>query len=79
MIKEIAGAHGRTEAQVTLRWLVQQEGVCAIPRTSKAERLRENVDIFDFALTEEDMARMSSLTVPDGRMFDFGFSPEWDR
>ena len=48
VIAEIARTHGKTEAQVTLRWLIQQGDVIAIPRTSKVERLRENLDSSTF-------------------------------
>src|ERR1700735_1466174 len=50
-LMRIGQAHGKTAAQVCLRWLVQQN-VCAIPRTSRIERLSENIDIFDFALSD---------------------------
>ena len=53
-LARIGQAHGKTAAQVCLRWLVQQN-VSAIPRTSKIERLSENIDIFDFALSDEEM------------------------
>ena len=44
-------------AQVTLRWLVQQPDVVAIPKTARAERLAENLAVFDFALTDAEMAQ----------------------
>jgi diketogulonate reductase-like aldo/keto reductase len=46
---------------VALRWLVQQEGIAAIPRSSNAARVAENGDIFGFALTDEEMARIAAL------------------
>ena len=52
----IGDRYRKTAAQVCLRWLVQQN-VAAIPRTSKLERLSENIEIFDFELSEEDMQR----------------------
>ncbi|MEZ5765352.1 MAG: aldo/keto reductase [Xanthobacteraceae bacterium] len=55
----IARAYGRTAAQVSLRWLVQQD-ISAIPRTSKIERLQENLDI-DFHLSDADMAAISAI------------------
>ena len=73
----IGKAHGKTPAQVCLRWLVQQ-GVVAIPRTSKIERLSENIDIFDFALSDEEMQQVFSLGSAGGRLTDFGFAPKWD-
>ncbi len=50
----IGQAHGKTAAQVCLRWLVQQN-VSAIPRTSRVERLSENINIFDFELSSDEM------------------------
>lgn len=73
-----AEAHGKTPAQVVLRWHVQQEGVVAIPRTTKVERLPENIDVFDFALSEEEMGAISRLRVANRRICDYGFSPKWD-
>ena len=70
VIADIARAHRKTPGQVTLRWLVQQ-GVIAIPRTAKAERARENFDIRDFALSDEDMVRIHALARPDGRLGDW--------
>ena len=70
MIGDIARAHGKTNGQVTLRWLIQQ-GVIAIPRTQKAERAAENFDIWDFTLSDEEMARIHALARPDGRIGDW--------
>ena len=74
VIEAIAAAHGRSAAQVTLRWLVQQPDVVAIPKTSKPERLKENLAVFDFALTDAEMARMSALTRPGSRLIN---EPQW--
>lgn len=59
-IRGIGMKYDRTPAQVTLRWLYQQ-GVCAIPKSSSEKHLRENMDIFGFELTKEDMDIISSL------------------
>lgn len=61
VIEKIARAHRRSAIQVTLRWLIQQEGVIAIPKSTHTERLKENLAIFDFALTEDEMERISAL------------------
>ena len=74
VIEAIAEAHGRSAAQVTLRWLVQQEGVAAIPRTSRVERLSENLAVFDFVLDDGEMARMSALARPGSRLVN---EPQW--
>ncbi|MDY6922700.1 MAG: aldo/keto reductase [Pseudomonadota bacterium] len=78
---EIGEAHGKTPGQVTLRWLIQQ-GVIAIPRTSKVHRAEENFDIFDFQLSEEEIDRVHALARPVGRLGDwidpaFKWDEEW--
>lgn len=80
-LNEIGRAHGKTPGQITLRWLIQQ-GVIAIPRTAKESRAAENFDIFDFALSAEEMDRIHALARPDGRLGDwidpaFQWDQEW--
>jgi len=70
VLLDIAAAHGKTPGQVTLRWLIQQD-VIAIPRTTRASRAAENFDIFDFALSDDEMARIHALARPDGRLGDW--------
>lgn len=77
-VAKAAARHGKAAAQVVLRWHVQQGGV-AIPRSSKPERIAENFGVWDFTLDEAEMAAISSLTKPDGRMVNPAFAPEWDR
>jgi len=74
VIEAIAKAHGRSSAQVALRWLSQQPGVVAIPKTSHAERLKENLGALDFTLTDSEMQRLSSLTRPGSRLVN---EPQW--
>ena len=76
-LMRIGRAHHKTPAQICLRWLVQQN-VSAIPRTSKIERLSENIDIFDFSLTDEEMREISQLHSATGRLTDYAFAPKWD-
>ena len=76
-LARIGQAHGKTAAQICLRWLVQQN-VAAIPRTSKIERLSENIDVFDFVLSEDEMREISQMGSAKGRLTDFGFAPKWD-
>jgi 2,5-diketo-D-gluconate reductase A len=59
-IADIAKAHGKTPAQVMLRWHVQ-EGRSAIPKSTKAHRIAENFDIFDFELTDAEIAAIDAL------------------
>lgn len=61
-LRVIGEAHGKTATQVALRWLVQQDKVCAIPKATSDEHLMENLDIFDFDLTREEMDSISSLS-----------------
>jgi diketogulonate reductase-like aldo/keto reductase len=77
VLARIGESHGKTAAQICLRWLVQQN-VAAIPRTSKLERLSENIDIFDFELSAAEMAEISAMGSAKGRLTDFGFAPNWD-
>ncbi|MBI4922724.1 MAG: aldo/keto reductase [Devosia nanyangense] len=78
VIEAIAAAHNRSAAQVTLRWIVQR-GLVAIPRTSKIERLAQNLAVFDFSLTDAEMASMSALTRPGSRLVNEPqWVPEWD-
>ena len=60
VLQEIAQKHGRTPAQVILRWNVQQ-GVIVIPKSVHKERMEENLSIWDFSLDPEDMARIAAL------------------
>ncbi len=67
VLAEIAMARGRSIAQVALRWLMQQ-GVAAIPRSSNPQRIADNFKVFDFALSDAEMARISALKRPNGRI-----------
>jgi diketogulonate reductase-like aldo/keto reductase len=77
-IRAVASRHGRSPAQIVLRWHIQQPHVVAIPRTSRPERLEENLAVFDFALTEEEMTAISALKRRRPRICDYDFSPDWD-
>jgi diketogulonate reductase-like aldo/keto reductase len=79
VIGGIARAHRKTEAQVTLRWLIQQGDVIVIPRTSRPERLSENLDLFDFSLTAREMDAMGGLVRPSSKLINQpGWVPVWD-
>ena len=62
----IAAKHGKTPAQVVIRWHLD-EGLVVIPKTVSPERLRENIAVWDFALDAEDRARIRTLDSADGR------------
>jgi diketogulonate reductase-like aldo/keto reductase len=75
----IGKKHGKSAAQVTLRWLIQQDDVIAIPKTSKPERLKENLDVFDFRLTGDEMDQISRMRVPNSRLINEPmWVPHWD-
>jgi diketogulonate reductase-like aldo/keto reductase len=79
VLARIGAAHKKTAAQVCLRFLVQQN-IVVIPRTSKLERLSENAAIFDFKLSEQEMAEIAALAHRDGRVVDWAYSgrQKWD-
>ncbi|MBO0905083.1 aldo/keto reductase [Jiella sonneratiae] len=79
VIRGAAERHGKTPAQIVLRWEIEQDGVGAIPRTSRPERLAENLEIFDFELYEDERAAISALTRRNERLVDPSFAPNWDR
>jgi len=75
LLKDIADKHGKTPAQVILRWDLQN-GVITIPKSTKAERIAQNADVFDFELTLEEMKQIDGLNEntrvgPDPDNFDF--------
>lgn len=78
VIKAIADRLGATPVQVTLAWLLGQDKVAAIPKTAKVERLAENLAAVDLDLSDEEMAQISALGSPSGRMVEVGSPPRWD-
>ncbi|MHC1547011.1 aldo/keto reductase [Phyllobacterium sp. K27] len=68
VVKEIGAAHGKSEAQIVLRWLIQEDGVVTLSKTVSEERARNNFEIFDFDLTNEEMQALHALARPDGRI-----------
>lgn len=77
VLTRIGKSHGKSAAQVSLRYLVQQ-GIAVIPRTSKVERLEENFTIFDFELSDDEMKEIAGLARRGGRIVDWTWSPKWD-
>jgi len=78
VIRDLAREKQRTEAQIVLRWHLQQEGVVAIPKSANPDRIRSNLALNDFALSDEEMSRISALARPDGRTIDPAWRPKWD-
>jgi 2,5-diketo-D-gluconate reductase B len=77
VLTRIGDRYRKSAVQVCLRWLVQQN-VSAIPRTSRLERLSENISVFDFELSDEDISQISAMGSAGDRLTDFGFAPKWD-
>jgi diketogulonate reductase-like aldo/keto reductase len=63
-LSEIGNGYGKSAAQVAIRWLIQQDNVVAIPKTVTPSRIEENLRVFDFELTESEMARIAGLKGP---------------
>jgi 2,5-diketo-D-gluconate reductase B len=74
----IARTHGKSAAQVAVRWLIDQENVSAIPKATSREHVAANLDIFDFHLSEQERAAIGALD-RRGRVIDPSFAPSWDR
>ena len=68
-LTEIADAHGKSVAQVVLRWLIQR-GVVVIPKSVRSERMAENFAVFDFDLTDDQMAQVAGLDTGESLFFD---------
>jgi 2,5-diketo-D-gluconate reductase A len=68
-LTEIGGAHGKSVAQVVLRWLIQRE-VVVIPKSVRPERMAQNLDVFDFELTDDEMTRITDLDTGASMFFD---------
>jgi 2,5-diketo-D-gluconate reductase A len=65
----IGEAHGKSVAQVALRWLLQRE-VVVIPKSVRRERMAENLDVFDFDLSDDEMARIATFDTGASLFFD---------
>ena len=73
----IAGKHGVSPAQVALAWLLEQDGVAAIPKASRRESQQANLDALSVRLDDADRAAIAALP-KDGRLVNPGFAPAWD-
>jgi 2,5-diketo-D-gluconate reductase B len=76
-LREIGAAHGKSPGQVALRWLLDHPRTCALPKASSHERRAENLDVFDFALSDEERARIDALP-KDQRESSPAWAPTWD-
>ena len=71
LLTNIGTRYDKTAAQVALRWLTQR-GIVAIPKSTHKERMEQNIDIFDFTLTDEEMAQIGAMNQHDAGTRDFG-------
>ena len=70
LLADIGAKYGKTASQVALRWLTQR-GIVAIPKSTHKERMQQNLDIFDFALTDDDMAQIATMNQHDTGTVNF--------
>jgi diketogulonate reductase-like aldo/keto reductase len=79
VIQKIAKAHGKTAAQVALKWLIQQLDVSVVPRALEFSEIEENIDIFDFELSQDEMNQISALRDKNVRIVNPDVRrPVWD-
>lgn len=74
-LTEIGAKYGKTAAQVALRWNIQR-GVVVIPKTVHEERMKQNMDVFDFALSAEDMQKIAAMDIGHSEIVNH-FDPKW--
>ena len=79
VLNEIGEAHGKTPAQIVIRWCAQQPGVITIPRSSSPDHIASNNDVLDFELTADEMGRITALNAINERLINPSWAPEWDR
>lgn len=77
-LRTVAQKHGATPAQVALKWLLDQDGVAAIPKAGRAESQQGNLDALGIELDDEDRATIAALP-KDQRFVNPGFAPQWDK
>jgi len=77
VLQEIANKHNKTVAQIALKWLIEQESVTAIPKASNPKNRKENLEIFDFELTNQDKELIDNLE-KNMRVVRPSFEPVWD-
>jgi diketogulonate reductase-like aldo/keto reductase len=77
-VTAIAKRHGKTPAQVVLRWHLQQPSVIAVPKSATPSRIMENYQVTGFTLYADEMQKLSSLGRADGRIVKPAVQPQWD-
>jgi diketogulonate reductase-like aldo/keto reductase len=76
-LQAIGARHGKSAAQVALRWLLQKPGIATVPKASSWARLAENLQVFDFELSAHEVFGIDSLA-RNLRLVDPSFAPPWD-
>jgi 2,5-diketo-D-gluconate reductase B len=74
----IGKKYDKSGGQVALRWLLDQENVCAIPKAAERAHAAANIDIFDFTLSPEDRAAIDALAEGERLVEWSGYTPRWD-
>lgn len=77
VLAKIGQAYEKSASQIALRWLIEQENVIAIPKASSEDHLKENIDIFDFELSDEHFEEIDGLD-QKLRLTNPTFAPKWD-
>lgn len=77
LLKELSEKYGKSPAQIALRWLIEQEQVVAIPKSSSEQHLRDNLDIYDFALEDDDFYAIDDIE-KNRRLINPDFAPDWE-
>ena len=70
MLKAIADKHGKSVGQVVLHWMIQR-GIVVIPKSTHLERMKQNIDVFDFELIPDDMQRIAQMNQTDKGTVNF--------
>lgn len=77
LLQKLGEKYGKSAAQIALRWLIEQEQVVCIPKASSEEHLKANIDVYDFALEDDDFYAIDDLDKTN-RLINPDFAPEWD-
>lgn len=78
-LRRLGEIYGRSPAQIALRWLMEQDGVAAVPKAGRRAHMAANLAVFDFALAAEDRTAIDALARGERVVDIAGWSPDWDR
>lgn len=79
LLLRLAAKYNKSAGQIALRWLIQQDNVVAIPKAANPLHIEDNINIFDFRLTAEEMEEIASLAHAEGRIVNPEWAPDWDK